>query len=222
MRKTLVLVAAMACFALPLAAATGEATKIYDLLFKQGTLDDLGRDAVLHYTRSVTNRAKPEAAERDTGGIVLSLAEGETVMANLEFLQEGKHRNLGSFPVSIGNPMIMYFYETVVRDMAETAGGSPFYIRNRVKEALVHPAEVVEGEAEFDGRTVATRTVTLRPFADDPNRLQMQGFGDLELRVTMSEAVPGWYLSLVAEAPDAKGASGGYVSELRFDAVAAQ
>ena len=41
----------------------------------------------------------------------------------------------------------------------------------------------------------------------------MQGFGDLELRVTMSEAVPGWYMSLVAEA------AGGevYRSELTFD-----
>ena len=43
----------------------------------------------------------------------------------------------------------------------------------------------------------------------------MKGFGDLELRVTMSEDVPGWYMSLVAEA------SGGsvYRSELLFDRV---
>lgn len=222
MRKTLAVMAALACFALPLAAATGEATKIYDLLFKQGTLDDLRRDAVLHYTRSVTNRSLPDAAARDTGEIALSFTQGQAEMANLQFLQDGKHRNLGTFPASVGNPMIMYFYETVVRDVAETAGGSPFYIRNRVKEALVSPAEIVEGAAEYDGRTVATRIVTLRPFAEDPNRARMQGFGDLELRVTMSDAVPGWYLSLVAEAPDAEGAAGAYVSELRFDAVAAQ
>ncbi|MCR8548400.1 hypothetical protein M4578_11205 [Salipiger sp. P9] len=222
MRKTLALVAAVAWLALPVTAATGEAAQTYDLLFRQGTLDEVNRDAALHYTRAVTNRANPETAERDTGEIVLSFAEGEAVLANLQFLQDGKHRNLGSFPASVGNPMIMYFYESVIRDMAESSGGSPFYIRNRVKEALVRPAEIEEGEVVFDGRTVMTRTVTLRPFADDPNRARMKGFGDLELRVVMSDAVPGWYLALVAEAPDAQGSAGGYRSELRFDAVAGQ
>ena len=144
------------------------------------------------------------------------------MVATLEFRQDGKHRNLGSFPASVGNPMIMVFYESVIRDMAETAGGSPFYIRNRVKEALVQPAEIETGEAEFAGETVATRTVTLRPFLDDPNRDRMMGFGDLELRVTMSDAVPGWYLSLVAEAPGAQGTEEGYVSALRFEQVTEQ
>jgi hypothetical protein len=194
MRKTLALAAALACWsALPVAAANAEVERGYDLLFRQGTLDDLARDAVLHYTRNVTNRASPDAALRDSG-----------------------------FPASVGNPMIMYFYESVVRDMAETAGGSPFYIRNRVKDALVRPAEILEGEAEFQGRRVATRTIVLRPFADDPNRARMRGFGDLELRVTMSEAVPGWYLSLVAEAPDAAGSPAAYLSELRLDGVSTQ
>ncbi|NIY99214.1 hypothetical protein HC022_24280, partial [Salipiger sp. HF18] len=123
---------------------------------------------------------------------------------------------------SVGNPMIMYFYESVIRDMAETVGGSPFYIRNRVKEALVQPAEIVTGEASFGGSEVPTQTVILRPFEGDPNAGKMQGFGGLELSVTMSEEVPGWYLSLVATAPGADGAPGAYVSELRFDTVAAQ
>ena len=69
---------------------------------------------------------------------------------------------------------------------------------------------------------MATRTVTLRPFLDDPNRDRMMGFGDLELRVTMSDAVPGWYLSLVAEAPGAQGTEEGYVSALRFEQVTEQ
>jgi len=116
----------------------------------------------------------------------------------------------------------MVFYESVIRDMSETAGGSPFCIRIRVKEALVRPAEIETGEAAFGGETVATRTVTLRPFLEDPNRDRMMGFGDLELRVTMSEEVPGWYLSLVAEAPGAEGSEAGYVSAMRFEQVTEQ
>jgi hypothetical protein len=146
--------------------------------------------------------------------VALSFLEGEqATMATLEFRQDGKYRKLGAFPASVGNPMIMYFYETVVRDMAEVAGGSPFYIRNRVKESLVQTSDIVEGEAVVNGQTIKTQTIRLYPFKDDPNQERMRGFGDLELRVTMSDDVPGWYMSLVAEA------SGGevYRSELQFE-----
>ncbi|WP_299919250.1 hypothetical protein [uncultured Roseobacter sp.] len=186
--------------------------KTYDMLFKNGTLDQIDRGAELVYRREVSNALKPDTATRDTGDIALSFREGEAALALLEFRQDGKHRALGSFPASVGNPMIMYFYETVVRDMAESAGGSPFYIRNRVKDALVQASDIVQGEAVVEGKTVTTQTIRMYPFAGDPNHDKMQGFGDLELRVTMSEEVPGWYMSLVAEAS----AGQVYRSELSF------
>lgn len=214
MRRTLLAAAAAAATALamacgPAAAETLEGAETYRLLFREGTLDALPPRAALTYRREVENALQPAAAARDTGEIGLTLepaSEGTPPVAQLEFRQDGKHRGMGAFPARVGNPMIMLFYETVVRDMAESAGGSPFYIRNRVKEALVEDAEAVEGEAVVDGETVATRTVRLMPFEDDPNRDRMKGFADLALEVTMSEAVPGWYLSLVAEAPGADGA----------------
>lgn len=193
-------------------AASVDGEQTYSLLFRNGTLDDIDRDAELVYRRDVRNALLPDAAERDTGEIALTFRDDPVSMAILDFRRDGRHKTLGQFPASVGNPIIMYFYESVVRDMAATAGGSPFYIRNRVKEALVSSSEVEEGEATLDGRTVAIRTVRLYPFRDDPNRSRMRGFDDLELRVTVSDDVPGWYVSLVAEA------SGGevYRSELHF------
>lgn len=193
-------------------AAPLDGEKTYDMLFRNGTLDQIDRASALVYRREVTNALKPEAGIRDTGDVTLSFREGNKDIALLEFWQEDKHRALGTFPASVGNPMIMYFYETVVRDMAEAAGGSPFYIRNRVKEALVQSSEITEGQAVVDGKTVPTRTIRMYPFEGDPNSERMKGFGDLELRVTMSDAVPGWYMTLVAEA--AEGAV--YRSELSF------
>ena len=218
MRKLLAAAALLTCLAPVAMAETVHGEKTYDLLFRNGTLDSVSRDAALTYRRDVTNALKPEAADRDTGAIALTFDEsGQAPVALLEFRQDGKHRGLGKFPASVGNPMIMYFYESVVRDMAESAGGSPFYIRNRVKEALIQPSEVIEGQAQLDGETVPTRTIRLKPFADDPNREQMMGFGDLELAVTMSEEVPGWYLSLSAEAPGSEGPV--YASTITFDAL---
>lgn len=200
-------------------AATLDGQQSYDLLFRQGTLDAVGRDKTLVYDRQVTNALKPEAEERDSGQIELGF-QGETeVLARLTLHQDEKHRALGVFPASVGNPMIMFFYETVVRDMAEATGGSPYYVRNRVKDALIQPSQMETGEAVYDGRTVPTTTITLRPFADDPNRDRMQGFGDLELSVTMSDEVPGWYLSLIAEA--AGNGDPVYRSELVFDGLGA-
>ena len=196
------------------AAAELSGTQTYDLLFKNGTLDDISNDAALVYDRTVSNALNPDADARDTGEIRLSFDEERgSLLASLQFTQGEKYRNLGSFPASVGNPMIMYFYESVIRDMGESAGGSVFYIRNRIKEALVTPTEAVSGEAEFQGRTIPTTTVTLRPFEGDPNAQAMQGWGELEMTVTMSEEVPGWYYTLTAKAPV-------YSSVLRFDEVA--
>ena len=213
MMKLLTACAAAVGFAGLTWASTLDGTETYDMLFKDGTLDGIDRGAELVYTRAVTNTLDAESGERDSGDIALGFREGQADMAMLEFRRDGKYRSLGVFPASVGNPMIMYFYETVVRDMAQSAGGSPYYIRNRLKDALVQSTEVEEGEATVNGKTVATNTIRLYPFAGDPNADRMKGFGDLELRVTMSPDVPGWYMSLVAEA------SGGdvYRSELRFE-----
>lgn len=196
-------------------SVTGEAA--YDLLFRDGTLDPVSRAHALVYQREVTNTLNPDAAARDSGEIGLRIEKAEDMeTVQLEFRRDGKHRGMGTFPASVGNPMIMVFYESVVRDMAETAGGSPFYIRNRVKEALARPSEVEPGTAMVNGEEVATQTIRMRPFKGDPNVGRMMGFGALELSVTMSEAVPGWYLSLVARAPAPDGAGVMYRSRLQF------
>jgi len=202
----------VAAFAAPL-----DGQQTYDLLFRNGTLDEISKKDALVYSRGVTNALKPDTETRDSGEISLSFrtTEQNAVMAQLKLSQGDKSRSLGVFPASVGNPMIMYFYETVVRDMAEAAGGSPYYIRNRVKDSLIQPSDIQTGSVVLDGKTVETQIVRLYPFATDPNKERMKGFGDLELTVTMSEDVPGWYISLVASAAR-EGADPVYNSELRF------
>jgi len=201
LRKTAfgLLALSLALFA---AAAPGRAAEVYDLLFKTGTLDGISRTAVLDYERHVEARNNENLAARDTGTISLSFAPDE--MAELKFRQGEKYRNLGSFPATVGNPMIMYFVETVIRDMASTAGGSPFYIRNRVKAALVKKVPIRDETIHVNGRDIPAKTVTLYPFENDPNRDRMNGFGDLTLTITMSDGVPGWYYELKAETGDAE------------------
>lgn len=91
----------------------------------------------------------------------------------------GQVRKIGPFPLDTPDPTLVFFLENVARDMAGITGGSPFYIRNRIKEALFQ-----EGEVTKDGdKTIAV----FRPFTDDPNKDRMGKFSALEIRFEMTD-----------------------------------
>ncbi|MCB1311240.1 MAG: hypothetical protein KDK29_04785 [Sedimentitalea sp.] len=182
------------------------AGETYDLIFRQGTLSGLPETEVLTYRREVSVPEAPDQSERGTGDVRLSFEPGDLV--RLTFHQDEKHGNIGTFPADVGNPVIMYFVETVLRDVAEQTGGSPFYLRNRIKEALLLDVPVETGTADFDGAEVPVRILTLRPFEADANRDKLGAYADLALTFTLSEDVPGWYRSLAATAPGAEGGAG--------------
>lgn len=88
-------------------------------------------------------------------------------------------RKIGPFPVTGGDPMLTFFLESTARDMASLTGGSPFYIRNRLKDALFRGGEVqTEGDA---------RVAVFTPFRGDKNAERMMGFQSLELRFTLDD-----------------------------------
>ena len=198
---------------LPISATAEDANvTLRDLLFREGTLDGVDSEATLLYRREAESVLLPRLEERSAGLLALSFHPGGAA-ARLELRQGDRSRGLGVFPTGAGNPMIMFFLESVVRDMARATGGSPFYIRNRVKEALLRPAVPREDDA------TGVRTVDVRPFENDLNLARMRGFGDLVLSATVSEETPGWYLRLVAEAPGPGGSA--YRSSLEFERVEA-
>ncbi|MDK3075321.1 hypothetical protein QO034_19765 [Sedimentitalea sp. JM2-8] len=194
MRKSLMAIGLALWLAQPAAAEPA-----YDLIFKQGTLSDLGMQSVLVYDRQVEIAADLDRARRSTGTVDMAFATDD--MAQLTFRQDDKHQSLGRFPASVGNPIVMYFVETVLRDVAHEAGGSPFYIRTKIKDSLVQPAEIESVTLRFGDRDVAGQKITLHPFRDDENRDRMKGYGDLSLSFTVSEDYPGWYGALVADVP---------------------
>ena len=81
--------------------------------------------------------------------------------------------------------MLLYFLEATVRDMARATGGSPFYIRNRMREALA--AADLGPDGRRRARWCSTRsrpTATARgwaPFADLTLRLRFDADGRTRL-----------------------------------------
>lgn len=88
-------------------------------------------------------------------------------------------REIGPFPISGGDPVLVFFLEQTARDMARLAGGSPFYIRNRIKDAVFRGGRITR-----DGDHA---TAVFRPFENDPNADRMQGFQTLTLTFLLDD-----------------------------------
>ena len=135
---------------------------------------------------------------------IVDPSDGKPVL-QLEEATARINRKIGPFPVSGGDPALTFFLETVTRDMAALTGGSPFYIRNRLKDALFRGGEV----AEQDGQRVAS----FRPFANDPSRDRMHGFDSLTLRFSLDDPA-GPIRRMLAETGALAGERPAYRSEM--------
>lgn len=164
--------------AAPQAATAGEAG---DAVFAERGPWDLG-DQTLTWQMTVEGPAaegfRPVADGQVALAEIIDPSDNQPVL-QLTQTTEARDRRIGPFPISGGDPVLTFFLEQTARDMAALTGGSPHYIRNRMKDAL------------FRGGDLARRndalTATFTPFADDPNADRMQGFRDLILTFVMAD-----------------------------------
>lgn len=184
----------------------------YERLFAPGGLDGLAAGATLRYTLTeppAPDGPAPGATGTGAAELTLSLggAQGAADTAILALVRGGTEQRVGSFPASVGNPLIMYFLESVLRDMASRAGGSPFYIRNRIREALLRDAVSTPLTLSYGGQAITGERISFSPFTDDAARARMGGFGALELAFVVAPRLPGRFLSLSASASAAPAGS---------------
>lgn len=205
------------CVAVILAGAGApRAEGAFDLVFRTGTLDALPQGAELRYEGEMTSGARPDEDWRE---VVVGL--GPDDRAQVEGRADpgqGPARPIGSFDARVGNPVAMVFLERTVGTVAGATGGSPFYIRNRIRDALAGEGRVEAVTVDWGGETVPATAVVLRPFAGDARRSELGAFAGLEIRVVVSDAVPGWYHSISAEAP-ATPTGGAYAASLTLAGV---
>ena len=190
-------VAALAICATP-ALAAGDAPGGTSLVFGEKQLAGLEPGEELIYAH---RRSLPEGAAgnmiRD-GEIRLAVARSETgAEARVSVGDEGRTRRLDPFPMA-GNPILLVFLESSLRAIAEVTGGSPFYLRNRIREAFREGAEAVAVTAETRNGTVPAERIVYRPFEQDAHVAELGAFREMELEFVLSEAVPGRFVSLAA------------------------
>lgn len=210
-------VAIVICLSAGLAAGLPAAAgPTYDLFFRTGTLSAPDGSALRDRLNYDGKLAGPTAiAGTESYGVAIAPApDGNT---GITLSEGGRTRILGTYDTAAGNPVIMYFLESTLRQMSEISGGNPYYIRNRIKEALLGEAEIEPVTFNLDGRDVAAQRATIRPFQKDLARDRMGAFAELALSVTVAEAIPGWYGRIEARTPaDLPGA---FANELTLTTV---
>lgn len=92
---------------------------------------------------------------------------------------DSRTRQIGPFPISGGDPVLIFFLEQTARDMAKLTGGSPFYIRNRIKDAVFRGGQI--------SREGDSATAIFQPFSEDPNAEKMMGFQTLTLTFVLDD-----------------------------------
>ncbi|RMC32002.1 hypothetical protein [Paracoccus alkanivorans] len=114
---------------------------------------------------------------------------------------DSRTRKIGPFPISGGDPVLTFFLEQTTRDVAKLTGGSPYYIRNRMKDALFRGGKISQ-----DGSTAS-----FQPFEGDPNAAQMRGFETLTLTFVLAQDPKSPIRELLAQT---EGDEPGYVNRM--------
>lgn len=185
------LLLALLAFAGPIAA--GEAQ---DRLFALGALDAVatGDRLLFDHVRSGAAVRPPALAPVEEGIVEVALRpseRGEGREAVVSLHDGAAARTLDPIDAAAGHPLMMVFMETSVRSMAAATGGSPFYIRNRMRDALRSQDQGAPVEIEVGGQAVAGTRYDFFPFAGDPNAARMGAFSGLRIAFVVSKEIPG-------------------------------
>jgi hypothetical protein len=217
-------IAALLILAATVAATHAVAAKPLDLLFSTPHMERVGPEARLGYRHSREaapgTRIGPDFSNRialETG------AAGEDGAMAVEIVMDadGAARRLETFRGVPGNPMLMVFLETAVEAVARATGGSPFYLRNRIKEAMRDDLSARPMVLRVGAARLPARALEIRPFEGDANAEALGAFEGLAMRFVVAEGAPGMIVAMTAitEATVGEGENARplYVEEIRLD-----
>ncbi|MFT0860814.1 hypothetical protein [Ancylobacter sp. G4_0304] len=125
-------------------------------------------------------------------------------VAEVDIKRGDRHAEAGPFPTLNGNPVSLILLERDVKEMAQLSKGSPFYLRNRVRDHIA-AGKVEPARFDFDGRAVEGWKLSMTPFADDPNKDKLLELAGRHYEFLFSDAVPGGLYSISVVTPKAEG-----------------
>jgi len=173
------------------------------LLFMTDHLANVTPPTELKY--SLTRTGDPNNSFDDHLDLKIERGADDAKMVAVDFLSGDRHRYVPDVSNAHGNPAVMMFLQNDVVEMAQRTGGSWRYFQRRIKLALQNSADITEATEQFDGHTVQTRKVTIRPF-DNAKSHSGDIANEMDKRYvfTLSNDVPGGLLEIRSEVPSGK------------------
>lgn len=200
-------VAASAAFALALggAAAAAAPATFRQLVFEAPHFANVSNGQTITY-RFVRKTDDPKLTPSFEDEVkVLVGPEGAENSVKIDLFTGSRaqeHPNMSK----AGNPVIVAILEQDVVEMNKTLGGSPFYFRIRLKDALAEEKAAEPTKVEYNGKTLDGWKISLKPFADDAkNRGKLKEYANRTYELTFADGVPGGLYALKTVTPKADG-----------------
>ncbi len=184
------------------------------LLFEAPALAALPIGTTLVYRMERTVAGSEAGTQGPTSGLLPSLSKVELSLradavtggrdTTVEIVTGERRQAAGAFPSLVGNPVLLVFLERDVAEMSRILRGSPYYIRNRIREAL---GEATPEPARFayGGREVAGWRIVVTPFAQDRHRDKLREYAAKRYDIIVSDAVPGTLYEIRTTTPGPDG-----------------
>jgi hypothetical protein len=160
------------------------------LLFMTHHLEQVQVPSRLHYSFRKTGTM--EAGFSDTVDIDISAEPDGARKGVARFLSGTRQINYPEMEHAEGNPVLLYYLEREIREMARMTGGKANYFRKRIRVALADTAEVKPVTIRLGGRTLAAKQITISPYLDDPNKSRFERLVAKQYIFTLSDQVPGY------------------------------
>ncbi|QFR31950.1 hypothetical protein GBB76_01795 [Ancylobacter sp. TS-1] len=207
------LMAAGAALAAPPATPTAG-----QLFFETPYLAKVAPGTTLNYSyKHVAAEAKlGESFDETLAMAVTAPADDPTKrVADVAIHRGDREGEAGPFPTLNGNPIALILLERDVKEMAQLTKGSPFYLRNRVRENL-GTGKVEPARFTYDGKEVEGWKLSFTPFIQDPNKDKLLELAGRRYEFLFSDAVPGGLYSIDVVTPKADGSSNIIETRLAF------
>lgn len=186
-------------FGIVLLASPAAAQNLAETLMQPGLLAEMADESLPCYahSRSIPSADGDTDATEEIEDERLCLARSADQpdrYVELILTDAGQPRVIAQLPIETSNPFLLFFLENVVRNVATQTGGSPYYIRNRIRDALI------SGQQEEREDKIAQ--AVLQPFIGDPNRARLGEFADMVLTLRYDPDDPLRLLQLSVDTGD--------------------
>ena len=184
------LAAALLCCAVGVARADSDPISPAEtLLFMTSHLKQLPTPNRLHY--AFLKSGTLEKGFADTIDIDVTGAADGSKKGVARFFSGTRKIEYPEVEHAEGNPVLLFYLEREIHEMARLTGGQANYFRKRIRLALAQTARIKPIDISFGGQTIGAQQITISPYADDPNRSKFERLAAKQYVFTLSDKIPG-------------------------------